>query len=78
MSISRLSQIVFSEGVRPGLIAFVDSHKSTLTHSCHSLAIFAISAGLSIAGVKSILKSHVNTINHFGECIASHIVSGIL
>jgi len=36
------------------------------THSAHILAIFARSAGLSIAGVWSILKSAESKINHFG------------
>jgi hypothetical protein len=48
------------------------------THSLPILAILLKSAGLSIAGEKSTLKSAVLNISHFGVCIAIAIVSGIL
>jgi hypothetical protein len=48
------------------LFAFVDSQRYILTPSCPILEIFHKSAGLSIAGVKSILKSPENTKSHFG------------
>ena len=48
------------------------------THSLPILAILLKSAGLSIAGEKSTLKSAVLNISHFGVWIAIAIVSGIL
>jgi hypothetical protein len=66
MILSKFSQIIFSETECPGLFALVDSHKYILTHSCPILEIFHKSAGLSIAGVKSILKSPENTNNPLG------------
>ncbi|OQY38610.1 MAG: hypothetical protein B6229_05530 [Spirochaetaceae bacterium 4572_7] len=54
------------------------SHTYNFTHSAHILAIFARSAGLSIAGVWSILKSADTKTSHFGVLIAIAKVSGIL
>ena len=74
---SRFSPINFSLGVCHGVLAFVDSPRYNFTHSCPILEIFPKSAGLSIAGTKSILKSHEWTIFPFGVWIAYHIDSGI-
>jgi hypothetical protein len=59
ITFSKASQICFSDGVLHGFEAFVLSENKSLTPSCHILAILARSAGLSIAGLKSILKSQV-------------------
>jgi hypothetical protein len=63
---SKFSQISFS--LFAGLVdqLFKLSHIYNLTHSFHILAILFKSAGLSIAGVKSTLKSAVLNINHLG------------
>gem|GEM_PF-3263620 len=63
---SKLCHTCNSEGDFQGFVAFVLSDIKTLTHSCQILAILARSAVLSMAGVKSILKSHVCTIKPFG------------
>jgi hypothetical protein len=60
------------------LFAHNESQIYNFTHSAQILAIFAKSAGLSIAGVWSILKSAESKINHFGVWIAIANVSGIL
>jgi hypothetical protein len=56
---SRFSQITLSEVENHFLIDPVESDKSKFTHLLQISQIRAKSAGLSIAGVKSILKSQV-------------------
>jgi hypothetical protein len=75
---SKFSQICFSETDRHFLLAQSESQIYSFTHSAQILAIFAKSAGLSIAGVWSILKSAESKINHFGVWMAIANVSGML
>jgi hypothetical protein len=75
---SKFSQICFSDTDRHFLFAHKESQIYNFTHSAQILAILAKSAGLSIAGVWSILKSAESKINHFGVWIAIANVSGIL
>ncbi|MBQ9553498.1 hypothetical protein IJU97_00590 [bacterium] len=77
MILSKFSPIIFSETECHGLLAFVDSQRYILTPSCPILEIFHKSAGLSIAGVKSILKSQEKTRSPLGVWIDAHIASGI-
>ena len=77
MIISKFSPIIFSDTECPGLFAFVDSQRYILTPSWPILEIFQRSAGLSIAGVKSILKSPEKTKSPLGVWTEAHIASGI-
>ena len=75
---SKLSQIDCSDFAHHSFCEPSASPIKSFTHSVPILAIFAKSAGLSIAGVWSNLKSDELKITPFGVCIACAIVSGIL
>jgi hypothetical protein len=74
---SRFSQITASEVENHFLIDHVESDKSRFTHLLQISQIRARSAGLSKAGVKSILKSQVCTIlNQLGVSTTTQAQSG--
>lgn len=59
MSFSRVAPICFSEVEKPFLVEPVESDKNNVTHFLPYSPILERSAGLSISGAKSILKSPV-------------------
>ena len=67
---SKVAQISFSEVEKPFLVEPVESDKNKVIHFLPYSQTLAKSAGLSISGAKSILKSQVWTaLNHPGVVI---------